>query len=92
MEPLPSTTSFFNYFNDKYGNRPYVKYEPKTFTKSELQTMNYGSLWRGCIVLPKSNISDIYTIEPTGEINGSMDKVFNCVLAVKKSTSSSSSS
>jgi hypothetical protein len=80
----PSTTLFFNYFNDKYSNRPYVKYEPKTFTKSELQTMNYGSLWRGCIVLPKSNIS--YTLEPTCEIDGSMERKYK---AVKHSTSSS---
>jgi hypothetical protein len=37
--------------------------------------MNHGSLWRGCIVLPTSG-SGLYTLENTGEINGSMDKIY----------------
>ena len=71
MDPLSATVDFFDYFNAKYNDRANVKSEPKTFTKTELQTMNYGSLWRGCIVLPTSD-TDRYTIESTGEINGSM--------------------
>jgi len=86
MDPLSATVDFFDYFNAKYNDRANVKSEPKTFTKTELQTMNYGSLWRGCIVLPTSS-TDRYTIESTGEINGSMDKIY---IAVKHTTSSSS--
>tara|TARA_Y100000389_G_scaffold29082_1_gene24786 strand:+ start:272 stop:523 length:252 start_codon:yes stop_codon:yes gene_type:complete len=74
MDPLSATVDFVDYFNAKYSDRATVKPEEKTFTKSELQTMNYGSLWRGCIVLPKSSTdTGTYTVEPTGEINGSMD-------------------
>ena len=83
MDPLSATVDFFDYFNAKYNDRANVKPEEKTFTKTELQTMNYGSLWRGCIVLPKSDTgsdtgSDTrsYTIEPTGEINGNMDRIY----------------
>ena len=85
MDPLSATVDFFDYFNAKYNDRANVKPEPKTFTKSELQTMNYGSLWRGCIVLPTSDTDIESTIESTGEINGSM--VYK---AVKHTTSSSS--
>jgi len=74
MDPLSATVDFVDYFNAKYSDRATVKPEEKTFTKSELQTMNYGSLWRGCIVLPKSSTdTGTYTLESTGEINGSMD-------------------
>ena len=74
MDPLSATVDFVDYFNAKYSDRSNVKPEEKTFTKSELQTMNYGSLWRGCIVLPKSSTdTGKYTHESTGEINGLMD-------------------
>ena len=79
MDPLSATVDFVDYFNAKYSDRSNVKPEEKTFTKSELQTMNYGSLWRGCIVLPKS-----YTLEPTCEIDGSMERKYK---AVKHSSS-----
>ena len=75
MDPLSATVDFFDYFNAKYNDRANVKSEPKTFTKTELQTMNYGSLWRGCIVLP------------TSDTESSMD----IYKAVKHTTSSSSS-
>ena len=55
MDPLSATVDFLDYFNAKYSDRVNVTPEPKTFTKKELQTMNYGSLWRGCIVLPTSS-------------------------------------
>jgi len=78
MDPLSATVDFFDYFNAKYGNLEYTPPKPKTFTHSELQTMNHGSLWRGCIVLPTSG-SGLYTLENTGEINGSMDKMYKAI-------------
>ena len=80
MNPLPSTTAFFDYIDAKYGTlSTNIKPEPTTFTHSELQTMNHGSLWRGCIVLPTSTISNSYTLMNTGAINGNMDKIYTAI-------------
>ena len=61
MDPLSATVDFLDYFNAKYSDRANVKPEEKTCTKTELQTMNYGSLWRGCIVLPTTSDTDTDT-------------------------------
>ena len=66
MDPLSATIDFVDYFNAKYSDRANVTPEPTTFTKTELQTMNYGSLWRGCMVLPKSSTDTAsYTTTPS---------------------------
>ena len=69
MDPLPSTTSFFEYVQKKIKDTFMDNTDPHTFTENETKTLNHESLWRGCMVLPTHNRSH------TREIHGNLDKI-----------------
>lgn len=79
MEPLPSTTRFFDYFDKKYSSK-YVKPEPKIFTTQDILCMNNTALWKQSIIVPENlNPNQLYTLENTGTINGNMDKIYKAI-------------
>tara|TARA_B110000495_G_C22860324_1_gene501669 strand:+ start:609 stop:857 length:249 start_codon:yes stop_codon:yes gene_type:complete len=79
MEPLPSTTRFFDYFNEKYGSK-YVKPEPKIFTTQDILYMNKTALWKQSIIVPQNkNPNQLYTLENTGQVNRNMDKIYKAI-------------
>ena len=79
MEPLPSTTRFFDYFDKKYGSK-YVKPEPRIFTTHGILHMNNTELWRNSIIVPENmKPNQLYTLENTGQVNGNMDKIYKAI-------------